>query len=64
MTTRYAHLSQAHLQEAVTLLEGGSEEAGGYTTIRLQKPWRQGLEGSNLLERLVAPTGLEPVFRP
>ena len=32
MTTRYAHLSQAHLQEAVRLLEGGSEEAGGYNT--------------------------------
>jgi integrase len=32
MTTRYAHLSQEHLQEAVRLLEGGSEEAGGYNT--------------------------------
>ena len=30
MTTRYAHLSQEHLQEAVKLLEGESEEAGGY----------------------------------
>ncbi len=32
MTTRYVHLSQEHLQEAVRLLEGGSEEAGGYNT--------------------------------
>lgn len=32
MTTRYAHLSQEHLQEAVRLLEGDSEEAGGYNT--------------------------------
>ena len=30
MTTRYAHLSQEHLQQAVKLLEGGSEESGGY----------------------------------
>lgn len=30
MTTRYAHLSQEHLQEVVRLLEGDSEEAGGY----------------------------------
>ena len=32
MTTRYAHLSQEHLQEAVKLLEGAPEEAGGYNT--------------------------------
>lgn len=32
MTTRYAHLSQEHLQEAVRLLERGSEEASGYNT--------------------------------
>lgn len=32
MTARYAHLSQEHLQEAVRLLEGGSEEASGYNT--------------------------------
>ncbi len=32
MTTRYAHLSQEHLQEAVKLLEGGLEETGGYNT--------------------------------
>ena len=32
MTTRYAHLSQEHLQEAVKLLEGAAEEAGGYNT--------------------------------
>lgn len=32
MTARYAHLSQEHLQEAVRLLEGDSEEADGYNT--------------------------------
>ena len=32
MTTRYAHLSQEHLQEAVKLLEEAPEEAGGYNT--------------------------------
>jgi integrase len=38
MTTRYAHLSQEHLQEAVRLLEGGSEEAGGYNTATAADP--------------------------
>ena len=63
MTTRYAHLSQEHLQRAVKLLEETSEESGGYNTAT-EALWIGTWEGQMLEKSVASPTGFEPVFQP